>query len=78
MISFVLLIAILVAHHCVEKHPAHLIMQNFYKPLLQEDDVVPPAILGLTASPIVRARPSDLKYTTKPLLWRVLTNETGL
>ncbi|KAL4992648.1 ATP-dependent helicase dcl2 [Aspergillus falconensis] len=39
------------AHHCIHKHPANMIMRNFYHPALREyGPSVVPRILGLTAS----------------------------
>ncbi|KAJ4356123.1 Dicer-like protein 2 [Didymosphaeria variabile] len=46
------------AHHCTKKHPANLIMANFYLPKLHED-VDLPMILGLSASPVMKAKASD-------------------
>jgi hypothetical protein len=43
------------AHHCFRDHPANQIMQHFYFPNLQEGLEVP-AILGLTASPVTKAK----------------------
>ncbi|KAL7275711.1 Dicer-like protein 2 [Rhizina undulata] len=50
------------AHHCVRSDPSRRIMRDFYHPLLQEgkkDQL--PHILGLTASPIVRSSPDQLR-----------------
>ncbi|KAF2712143.1 hypothetical protein K504DRAFT_372348 [Pleomassaria siparia CBS 279.74] len=45
------------AHHCTLKHPANQIMTNFYKPLVtNSNDVWRPRILGLSASPVMRAK----------------------
>lgn len=47
------------AHHCVAKHPANLIMTNFYRSLIQSHGKTHlPRILGLSASPVMRARAS--------------------
>ncbi|KAF2262376.1 P-loop containing nucleoside triphosphate hydrolase protein [Lojkania enalia] len=44
------------AHHCSQNHPANKIMKDFYKPFVQENSgFSAPRILGLTASPIMRA-----------------------
>lgn len=41
------------AHHAVDNHPYNRIMQEFYFDLpIQGSDLVRPAVLGLTASPI--------------------------
>ncbi|KAF8252196.1 P-loop containing nucleoside triphosphate hydrolase protein, partial [Wilcoxina mikolae CBS 423.85] len=47
------------AHHCVQSHPARMIMENFYHPRRKQGQDVP-AILGLTASPVMRADQSQL------------------
>ncbi|PYI20785.1 dicer-like protein 2-1 [Aspergillus violaceofuscus CBS 115571] len=50
------------AHHCMRRHPANKIMQDFYHPALAEYGYsVVPKILGLTASPIVRSKPEELQ-----------------
>ncbi|KAF2800747.1 hypothetical protein K505DRAFT_292221 [Melanomma pulvis-pyrius CBS 109.77] len=44
------------AHHCTQNHPANQIMANFYKPLLSKGNgIARPRILGLSASPVMRA-----------------------
>ncbi|KAJ5330175.1 hypothetical protein N7452_010565 [Penicillium brevicompactum] len=50
------------AHHCRGRHPANRIMQNHYHPTLQRSgrDSVP-AILGLTASPVVQSKKNELE-----------------
>ncbi|KAI9707868.1 MAG: hypothetical protein M1820_004474 [Bogoriella megaspora] len=49
------------AHHCVSNHPANQIMQNFFHPLAQKNGRQSvPHILGLSASPVVRAKASGL------------------
>lgn len=52
----------LAAHHCMRRHPANKIMQDFYHPTRLElgSDFVP-LILGLTASPIVRSKHQELQ-----------------
>ncbi|PLB44911.1 ATP-dependent helicase dcl2 [Aspergillus steynii IBT 23096] len=49
------------AHHCMRRHPANKIMQEFYHPTLAKlgRDAVP-RIMGLTASPVVRSSKIDL------------------
>jgi ERCC4-related helicase len=44
------------AHHCTLKHPAHRIMSDFYMP--QVDNIIysMPKILGLSASPVMKAK----------------------
>ncbi|RAK76551.1 putative RNA helicase/RNAse III [Aspergillus fijiensis CBS 313.89] len=50
------------AHHCMRRHPANKIMQDFYHPALAEYGYnAVPKILGLTASPIVRSKPEELQ-----------------
>ncbi|KAL1792740.1 hypothetical protein ACET3X_009247 [Alternaria dauci] len=46
------------AHHCTLKHPAHLIMSDFYMPQLKNGDSSLPKILGLSASPVMKAAAS--------------------
>lgn len=53
------------AHHCVGNHPANRIMKDFYHPNFQRLEV--PAILGLTASPIVKAKPNQLRQVPTKL-----------
>jgi ERCC4-related helicase len=43
------------AHHCTLKHPANRIMANFYIPRVERGDESLPRILGLSASPVMRA-----------------------
>ncbi|KFZ01525.1 hypothetical protein V501_09951 [Pseudogymnoascus sp. VKM F-4519 (FW-2642)] len=56
------------AHHCAGEHPANKIMKNYYHPLLglKGPDAVP-HILGLTASPVIRSKPSDLEIIERNL-----------
>jgi ERCC4-related helicase len=47
------------AHHCTGKHPTHTILANFYTPYLQMgDESQLPKILGLSASPVQKAKAS--------------------
>ncbi|PLN79643.1 ATP-dependent helicase dcl2-1 [Aspergillus taichungensis] len=49
------------AHHCMRRHPANKIMQDFYHPTLAKlgrDSV--PRILGLTASPVKKSSRREL------------------
>ncbi|KAH7122262.1 dicer-like protein 2 [Dendryphion nanum] len=47
------------AHHCVSNHPANQIMSNFYIPLVATNDAyLLPRVLGLSASPVMKARAS--------------------
>ncbi|KAE8349614.1 ATP-dependent helicase dcl2 [Aspergillus coremiiformis] len=50
------------AHHCMRRHPANMIMLDFYRPALKNHgrDCVP-CILGLTASPVVRSNGQEMK-----------------
>lgn len=50
------------AHHCVGNHPANRIMKDFYHPNFQRLEV--PAILGLSASPIVKSKPNQLRQVS--------------
>lgn len=43
------------AHHCTLKHPAHRIMSGFYMPLVRAGSKELPRVLGLTASPVMKA-----------------------
>jgi hypothetical protein len=49
------------AHHCARGHAANRIMTYHYHPLLRSKGAgAVPAILGLTASPTIRSKASDL------------------
>ena len=50
------------AHYCTLNHPANRIMKNFYYRQKKEGglDTVP-RILGLTASPVIRSNPAELR-----------------
>ncbi|PWY93978.1 ATP-dependent helicase dcl2-1 [Aspergillus sclerotioniger CBS 115572] len=49
------------AHHCMRRHPANKIMQDFYHPALERyGSEAVPKILGLTASPVVRSTRQEL------------------
>ncbi|XRM45659.1 Dicer-like protein 2 [Aspergillus tubingensis] len=49
------------AHHCMRRHPANKIMQDFYHPALERHGAeAVPKILGLTASPVVRSNKQEL------------------
>jgi hypothetical protein len=43
---------------CTGEHPANRLLADFYLPRLQED-VDLPKILGLSASPVMKAKASD-------------------
>ncbi|EUC27892.1 hypothetical protein COCCADRAFT_9637 [Bipolaris zeicola 26-R-13] len=43
------------AHHCTLKHPAHKIMSDFYMPQRSDSNFALPKVLGLSASPVMRA-----------------------
>jgi hypothetical protein len=48
-----------VAHHCTRNHPANLILAKFYLPVAQNGDATHlPKILGLSASPVTKAKAS--------------------
>jgi hypothetical protein len=49
-----------IAHHCVANHPANRIMQEFYHPRSRRGLEVP-AIIGLTASPVIKSTPDQLQ-----------------
>ncbi|KAH8728858.1 dicer-like protein 2 [Phaeosphaeriaceae sp. PMI808] len=44
------------AHHATSNHPANRIMSNFYKNRIMEDYDTLPKILGLSASPVIKAK----------------------
>jgi ERCC4-related helicase len=46
-----------VAHHCTLKHPAHRIMSDFYMTRIDREQL--PKVLGLSASPVMKARASS-------------------
>ncbi|KAH8756072.1 ATP-dependent helicase DCL-2 [Diaporthe sp. PMI_573] len=48
------------AHNCTKKHPGSRIMREFYREAKNKGDLVP-HILGLTASPVVKADVSSLE-----------------
>ncbi|KAI5858141.1 hypothetical protein BZA05DRAFT_331211, partial [Tricharina praecox] len=48
------------AHHCIQNHPANMIMRHFYHERVR-DGLPVPDILGLTASPIMKSNPAQLK-----------------
>ncbi|KAH8433815.1 Dicer-like protein 2 [Aspergillus melleus] len=51
------------AHHCMRRHPANKIMQEFYHPTLARlGRGAVPRIMGLTASPVVRSNQIDLRW----------------
>lgn len=43
------------AHHCTLKHPANRIMSNFYIPETRKGGENLPKVLGLSASPVMKA-----------------------
>jgi len=49
------------AHHCARGHPANRIMMGHYHPARLLDPSSVPHILGLTASPIIRAKVLELR-----------------
>ncbi|KAI9770812.1 MAG: Dicer-like protein 2 [Geoglossum simile] len=56
------------AHHCVESHPANMIMRDFYHPLLRDEGKEHvPHILGISASPIVNSKPRGLQIIEENL-----------
>ena len=72
------------AHHCTKKHPANQIMDGFYRHLLHlglRKEL--PAILGLSASPVinsVHSTSSGLEYVSLSCVtWAHLqVDDTGL
>lgn len=48
------------AHHCKDRHPYNLIMDQFYHPA-KADNALMPHILGLSASPVMKARAGGLE-----------------
>ncbi|CAZ82740.1 unnamed protein product [Tuber melanosporum] len=61
------------AHHCVGQHPANRIMQEFYHPRVRKGLEVP-AVLGLTASPVVKSTPDQLRHVSPKFWIGVLAN----
>ncbi|KAI9802439.1 MAG: hypothetical protein M1825_002823 [Sarcosagium campestre] len=56
------------AHHCARGHPANKIMTDHYHPLLRSKGAgAVPSILGLTASPTIRSKASDLSVIERNL-----------
>lgn len=55
-----------VAHHCTLNHPANRIMSNFYIPRVSRQDSNLPSILGLSASPVMKAHATmeSLQYVS--------------
>ena len=53
--SEVLMADALTAHHCTLKHPARRIMADFYTPRVQDHRSSLPKVLGLSASPVMKA-----------------------
>ncbi|KAL8801992.1 MAG: hypothetical protein Q9200_006748, partial [Gallowayella weberi] len=49
------------AHHCMSNHPASRILRDFYHPHRATDQEQTPAILGLTASPVVNSKVGQLE-----------------
>jgi hypothetical protein len=47
------------AHHCTMKHPANHIMSSFYIPRIERGDKNLPKVLGLSASPVMRANANE-------------------
>jgi ERCC4-related helicase len=47
------------AHHCTLNHPAHRIMSDFYMPRIGDERLQLPRILGLSASPVMKATASQ-------------------
>lgn len=43
------------AHHCTLRHPSNRILSNFYTPRVENGGADLPKILGLSASPVMRA-----------------------
>ncbi|KAL9596168.1 MAG: hypothetical protein Q9219_005988 [cf. Caloplaca sp. 3 TL-2023] len=49
------------AHHCIADHPASRILRDFYHPQRAMNEYEVPAILGLTASPVINSRIGGLQ-----------------
>lgn len=58
--SYFLLLTICSAHNCTKRHPGSRIMREFYRESKDRGNPVP-HVLGLTASPVVRADISSLE-----------------
>ncbi|RFU29631.1 hypothetical protein B7463_g6698, partial [Scytalidium lignicola] len=62
------------AHHCARNHPANIIMRDYYHPRLQEfGPEAVPSILGLTASPAIRSKLTDVDLLERNLNARCQT-----
>ncbi|KAI4224392.1 MAG: hypothetical protein L6R36_004692 [Xanthoria steineri] len=55
------------AHHCMSDHPASRILRDFFHPQLAINKEQTPAILGLTASPVVNSKAGKLEELERNL-----------
>lgn len=65
-LSALSLIVIDEAHHCIKMNPVSRVMKEHYAPLKAKGAQVP-AVLGLTASPVMRTNPADLQKLEQTL-----------
>ena len=57
------------AHHAKADHPASRIMRNFYHPYASTNPQNVPAVLGLTASPVINSKVGSLQYAIRTIYY---------
>ncbi|KAK5711242.1 Dicer-like protein 2 [Elasticomyces elasticus] len=65
------------AHHCIKNHPMNAIMKNGYHPAKSRGESVP-AVLGLTASPVINPKEGGIKQLEENLDAFVVTPKHSL
>ncbi|KAK5684556.1 Dicer-like protein 2 [Elasticomyces elasticus] len=65
------------AHHCIKNHPMNAIMKNGYHPAKSRGESVP-AVLGLTASPVINPKEGGMKQLEENLDAIVVTPKQSL
>ncbi|KAK3650368.1 Dicer-like protein 2 [Elasticomyces elasticus] len=65
------------AHHCIKNHPMNAIMKNGYHPAKSRGESVP-AVLGLTASPMINPKEGGMKQLEENLDAFVVTPKQSL
>ncbi|KAK3643224.1 Dicer-like protein 2 [Elasticomyces elasticus] len=65
------------AHHCIKNHPMNAIMKNGYHPAKSRSESVP-AVLGLTASPVINPKEGGMKQLEENLDAFVVTPKQSL
>ncbi|KAK5719831.1 Dicer-like protein 2 [Elasticomyces elasticus] len=65
------------AHHCIKNHPMNAIMKNGYHPAKSRGESVP-AVLGLTASPVINPKEGGMKQLEENLDAFVVTPKQSL